>query len=131
MDGQDDVVSDLAGPTWRMRLRATRVGTWLLKLLVLVVGGVFIALGLVLVVLPGPLTIPPVLFGLWIWSTEFAWAERLRLRAAVRGRVALAAARARPVHAAAATFAGLALLVAGLVAARKYDIVDRVIDALG
>jgi hypothetical protein len=112
-------------------MRATGPGAVLLKLLVLLVGGLFIALGLVLVVLPGPLTIPPVLFGLWIWSTEFAWAERLRLRAAVKGRAALEAARRRPVHSAAATLAGLVLLVAGLVALRRYDIVGRVIDAVG
>ena len=34
-------------------------------------------------VLPGPLTIPPVLLGLWIWSTEFEWAHRFF--AAVQG----------------------------------------------
>jgi hypothetical protein len=116
---------------WRARLRATPGGAIFLKLVVLVVGALFIGLGLVLVVLPGPLTIPPVLFGLWIWSTEFAWAERLRQRAAVRGRAALEAAKQRPVHSAAATFAGLLLLVVGLVAMRKYDIVDRVIDTFG
>ena len=48
------------GPAWRTRLRATRAGALLWKLLILLVGGVFIGLGLVLVVLPGPLTIPPV-----------------------------------------------------------------------
>jgi hypothetical protein len=131
MDGQDDVVSELTGPGWRLRLRATRVGSWLLKLAVLVVGGVFIALGLVLVVLPGPLTIPPVLFGLWIWSTEFAWAERLRLRAAVRGRAALELARRRPVHSAAATTVGVLLLIAALIALSRYDVVGRVSDAFG
>ena len=120
-----------AGPAWRTRLRATRVGSLFLKLVVLLVGGFFIAVGLVLVVLPGPLTIPPIVLGLWIWSTEFAWAERLRARAAVRGRVALAAARARPVHSAAVTIAGLALLVVGLVVLDKYDIVDRLIDSVG
>ena len=36
----------------------------------------FIAGGLALAVLPGPLTIPPVLIGLWIWSSEFAFAQR-------------------------------------------------------
>ena len=119
------------GPAWRARLRSTAAGSLLLKLVVLVVGGLFIALGLVLVVLPGPLTIPPVLFGLWIWSTEFAWAERLRLKAAERGRLALAAARRRPVHSAFATASGLVLLVVALVVVRRYDIVDRVIDAVG
>src|SRR5215207_4122400 len=61
---------------WRDRVRAKpgvghgyRVGVFILGL-------VCIALGFALAVLPGPLTIPPVLLGLWIWSTEFAFAER-------------------------------------------------------
>jgi hypothetical protein len=124
-------VTESTGPAWRSRLRASATGSLLWKVLVLLVGGLFIALGLVLVVLPGPLTIPPVLLGLWIWSTEFAWAERLRVRAAVKARAALEAAKQRPVHSAAATFAGLLLLVVGLVAMRKYEIVDRLINAFG
>jgi hypothetical protein len=128
---QDGGVTEPTGPAWRSRLRENPTGALLWKVLVLLVGGVFIALGLVLVVLPGPLTIPPVLLGLWIWSTEFAWAERLRMRAAVKARAALEAAKQRPVHAAAATFAGLLLLVVGLVAISKYELVDRLIDALG
>src|SRR3954467_14277365 len=32
-----------------------------------------VALGFALAVRPGPLTIPPVLLGLWVWSTEFEW----------------------------------------------------------
>src|SRR4051812_3060392 len=43
---------------------------------VFVAGLLCIALGFALAVLPAPLTIPPVLLGLWIWSTEFAFAER-------------------------------------------------------
>lgn len=119
------------GPAWRARLRASRFGSLLWKLLVLLVGGLFIAVGLVLVVLPGPLTIPPVLFGLWIWSTEFAWAERLRVRAAVRARATLAAAKQRPARSAAATFAGLLLLVAALVMVRNYNVVDRLVGVVG
>jgi hypothetical protein len=115
----------------RSRLRTTTAGSLFWKLIVFLIGALFIALGLVLIVLPGPLTIPPVLFGLWLWSTEFAWAERLRVRAAVKGRLALEAAKERPVHSVVATFAGLALLVAGVLAVRKYDIVDRVIDSFG
>jgi hypothetical protein len=112
-----------------LRITTARSVFW--KVVVFLVGALFIALGLVLIVLPGPLTIPPVLFGLWLWSTEFAWAERLRLRAAAQGRAALAAAKQRPVHSAAATIAGLALLVGGVLALRRYDIVDRVIDSFG
>jgi len=40
-------------------------------------GLLFIVARIALAVLPGPLTIPPVLLGLWIWSTEFEWAHRL------------------------------------------------------
>jgi hypothetical protein len=116
---------------WRAKVRSTPVGAALLKLVVFVVGAVFIAIGGVLIVLPGPLTIPPVLLGVYIWSTEFAWAERLRVRAARQGRVAWDAARRRPVHSAAATLGGVAMLVAGLVAARRYDIVDRVMGSFG
>lgn len=116
---------------WRARLRATRVGSWALKAGVLLVGAFFIALGLVLVVLPGPLTIPPVLLGLYVWSTEFDWAERLRVRAAERARVAWQASRRRPVHATAATASGLLLLAAGVLALRRYDVVDRVMGAFG
>jgi hypothetical protein len=124
-------MTEVDGSGWRARLRATPAGALVLKSIVLVVGGVFISLGLVLVVLPGPLTIPPVLLGLWIWSTEFAWAERLRVRAAAQGRLAMQAARQRPVHSVVATISGLLLLVAGLWAARRYDIVDRVLGSFG
>jgi hypothetical protein len=112
-------------------MRATRGGAWLLKAIVFVFGAFFIAIGAVLIVLPGPLTIPPILLGVWIWSTEFAWAERLRVRVAAKARVAWAATRRRPMHAAAATASGLLLLVAVVAAAKRYDVVGRLMDALG
>ena len=115
----------------RARLRRHPVGSVVLKGVVLVVGLVFVALGAVLVVLPGPLTIPPVLLGLYIWSTEFAWAERLRARVAVQARTAWEVTKRRPFHAAAATATGLLLVAAALVAIRKYDVIDRVTGALG
>ncbi|MCU1589516.1 MAG: hypothetical protein JWP11_772 [Frankiales bacterium] len=124
-------MADTTPSGWRPRMRASRLGSWLLKGIVLLVGAFFIAIGLVLVVLPGPLTMPPVLLGLYIWSTEFAWAERLRLRVAVQGRLAWEAARRRPVHAAVATLSGVLLVVAGVLAVRRYDIVDRLLGALG
>ena len=49
---------------------AYRVGVFVLGLLC-------IAAGIGLAALPGPLTIPPVLLGLYIWSTEFQFAHRL------------------------------------------------------
>src|SRR5689334_23320704 len=64
---------------------------------VFVLGLAFIALGGVLIVLPGPLTIPPVLVGLWIWSTEFGWAHRLFESSKQKGREAWRHAKAHPV----------------------------------
>ena len=52
-------------------------GSWKRLIGVFVAGLLFIAVGVALAVLPGPLTIPPVLLGLWVWSTEFAFAERI------------------------------------------------------
>lgn len=50
-----------------------------------IVGGVLIALGLALIWLPGPFTIPLVVLGLLVLSREFGWAKRLLLR--IRSRV--------------------------------------------
>jgi hypothetical protein len=116
---------------WRARLRRTRAGTIALRLLVFVTGLLFVLLGGVLIVLPGPLTIPPVLLGVYIWSTEFFWAERLRDRAEEQARQAWEAAKQRPVHAALVTGGGIALAISAVVLVRKYDVVDRVLGAFG
>jgi len=115
----------------RARLRRKPGGALLLKAAVFVVGGLFIALGVALIVLPGPLTIPPILLGLYIWSTEFEWAERLRLRAAEQGREAWAATKRRPVQATLVTLGGVAALVVGLIAVQRYDVVGRVTGLFG
>ena len=88
-------------------------------------------LGLALTVLPGPLTIPPVLLGLWVWSTEFDWARRVFATFARKGRDAWKHARQHPVSSAAVTVGGLA--AAGLVfwAVGHFDLVDRGKSALG
>ena len=41
------------------------------RVAVFVAGLLLIIIGLVLIVLPGPLTIPPILLGIWLWSREF------------------------------------------------------------
>jgi uncharacterized protein (TIGR02611 family) len=58
------------------RIRANPVGRIVLRLSVLIVGLLVIALGLVLVPLPGPGWLI-VFGGLAIWSIEFNWARRL------------------------------------------------------
>ena len=98
---------------------------------VFVVGLLFVLLGLVLTVLPGPLTIPPVLVGLWVWSTEFEWARRVFATFARKGRDAWKHARQHPVSSAAVTFGGLAAAAAVFWAVGHFELVDKGKSALG
>ena len=116
---------------YRARLRRTRGGRLLVRAVVLVVGALFVALGLLLVVLPGPLTIPPILVGVYIWSTEFAWADRLRERAVHSAQEAWEQAKKRPLASGLATGGGLIAMVAGFWAVRRYGITGMVDRALG
>lgn len=50
------------------------------KTVALVIGSTSIILGAILIVLPGPFTIPFVIFGLMILSLEFVWAESLLIK---------------------------------------------------
>ncbi len=121
-----------AGPRgWRARLRRTPGGRQFLQVGVFVVGLFFILLGVALAALPGPLTIPPILLGVWIWSTEFAWADRLLERAKRSAREAWDKARRRPVTSAFVTGSGLLALGVGLYLASRYQLVDRVRDFAG
>ena len=45
------------------------------------VGSFLVLAGLVLVVLPGPFTMPLVIAGLFVLAIEFAWAERFLAKA--------------------------------------------------
>ena len=45
--------------------------------IVLVIGLTLILIGTVLIVLPGPFTMPFVIAGLFVLALEFAWAERI------------------------------------------------------
>jgi hypothetical protein len=46
------------------------------KTIVLVVGSTLIIVGSLLVVLPGPFTLPLIILGLFVLGLEFAWARR-------------------------------------------------------
>ena len=115
----------------RATLRRGRVGALLLKALVFTAGLAFVVLGCVLVVAPGPLTIPPILFGLWIWSTEFAWADRQLDRATASARVAWEDAQRRPVVSAAVTGSGLIALGVGIWLAGRYELLARTREVVG
>ena len=62
--------------SWRDRIRQKPGLGIAYRVAVFFAGLLFVLLGLALTVLPGPLTIPPILVGLWVWSTEFEWARR-------------------------------------------------------
>jgi hypothetical protein len=116
---------------WRARVRRTPGGALLLKAGAFVLGLLFILLGVALAALPGPLTIPPILLGVWIWSTEFAWAERLLDRAEASAREAWGNARRRPVLSALVTVGGLVAAGVGIWLVGRYELVDRARQAVG
>ena len=104
--------------------QAYRVGVFVLGLLC-------IALGFALAVLPGPLTIPPVLLGLWIWSTEFRFAERFFDSFKRKAQEAWAHARKHPVSSASITIGGLAAAGVAMWAVSHFELVAKGKDAAG
>ncbi len=51
------------------------------KLIVLVIGFTLISIGTVLIILPGPFTLPFMIGGLFILAIEFTWARSLLTKA--------------------------------------------------
>jgi type IV secretory pathway TrbD component len=98
---------------------------------VFVAGLACIAVGFALAVLPGPLTIPPVLLGLWIWSTEFAFAERFFDRFKDKARDAWDHAKRHPVSSALITIGGLVLAGVAFWAVGHFELVAKAKDAVG
>jgi Putative transmembrane protein (PGPGW) len=98
---------------------------------VFLAGLLCIAAGFALAVLPGPLTIPPVLFGLWIWSTEFEWAHRLFSSFQKKGKEAWEHAKRHPVTSTIGTVGGLALAGVAIWATYHYHLVDRAKEYVG
>ena len=116
---------------WKRQMRRTPGGAHAVKLIVFLVGLFFILLGLALAALPGPLTIPPILLGLYIWSTEFAWADRLLERAKRSALEAWEKAKRKPVLTALVTGSGLVAFGIGLWLTLKYDLIDRAWELVG
>jgi|SRR5262245_53773497 len=95
------------------------------RIVLFVAGLLLIITGLVLVVLPGPLTIPPILLGVWLWSLEFEFARHLLRPIKSRGGVAWTQAKEKPVHTTIVTVLGL--IGAGLFIwlTFHYDLIGR------
>ena len=116
---------------WRDRIRtkpglghAYRIGVFLVGLLC-------IAFGLALAVLPGPLTIPPILLGLWIWAAEFRFAQRFFESFKRKARDAWAHAKRHPRSSAAITLGGLVAAAAAIWAVSYFDLVAKLKDVIG
>jgi hypothetical protein len=116
---------------WRDRVRSKPGVGQAYRVGVFVVGLLCIALGFALAVLPGPLTIPPILLGLWIWSTEFRFAERFFDSFKRKGQKAWTHAKARPANSAAITASGLAAAGVAMWAVSHYELVAKSKDAVG
>jgi hypothetical protein len=112
----------------RARVHANPALAQVWRVGVFAAGLLLVALGLALAVLPGPLTIPPVLAGLWVWSTEFAWARRLFDSFKRKAKAAWAHAKQHPVSSAVVTVGGLLLVAAVVWAVGHFELVDRVRD---
>ena len=96
-----------------------------------VVGLLLIITGLVLIVLPGPLTIPPMLLGLWLWSLEFEFARRWLRPIKQKGAVARQQAQDKPVRTTVVTVLGLVGAAVVIWAALRYDLIDRGRELVG
>ena len=113
----------------RIRTKPGLAQAW--RVGVFVAGLLFVALGVALAVLPGPLTIPPVLVGLWIWSTEFHWAKRFFDSFQSKAKDAWTHAKQHPASSAAITVGGLAAAAVAFWAVGHYQLVDTIKDAVG
>ncbi|MDQ3723916.1 MAG: hypothetical protein M3376_12845 [Actinomycetota bacterium] len=116
---------------WRERMRSNPVTRQPYRITVFIAGLLCIVAGVALAVLPGPLTIPPVLLGLWIWSWEFRFAQRFFESFQEKAREAWAHAKQRPVSSALITVFGLAAAGVAMWAVVHYELVAKAKDAIG
>jgi uncharacterized membrane protein YbaN (DUF454 family) len=123
--------ADVPKGGFRDRMRSKPGIGHLYRLGVFIVGLLFIGLGFALVVLPGPLTIPPIILGLYIWSTEFEFADRLFDKMREQGKDAWEHAKRKPVSSTIITVAGLVGAGVAIWAVTKYDLIEKGKDAIG
>jgi hypothetical protein len=121
----------VAKGSWRDRIRTKPGLAQVWRIGVFALGLLCVALGLALAVLPGPLTIPPVLLGLWVWSTEFRWARRFFETFKEKARSTWAHAKQHPASSVLITVGGLAAAGAAFWAVGHFQLVDRLKDAMG
>jgi uncharacterized membrane protein YbaN (DUF454 family) len=101
------------------------------RVVLFVAGLLLILLGLALIVLPGPLTIPPILLGLWLWSLEFEFARHWLRPIKKQGSAAWDTAKEKPIHTTVVTVLGLVGAGFLIWAALRYDLLDRGRELVG
>lgn len=117
--------------SWRDRIRSKPGLAQAWRIGVFVAGLLCVAIGFALAVLPGPLTIPPVLLGLWIWSTEFEWARRFFVAFKEKAAATWAHAKHHPVSSIVITGGGLVVAGVAIWAVDRFAVVDRVQAVIG
>ena len=117
--------------SFRARMHANRGTALAWRIGVFLAGLICVAVGIALTVLPGPLTIPPIVLGLWIWSTEFAWARSIFETAKRKAKETWAHARQHPLSSAVVTVGGLAAAGVVIWTVGHYQLVDKGVTALG
>ena len=101
------------------------------RVVLFVAGLLLILLGLALIVLPGPLTIPPILLGVWLWSLEFEFARHWLRPIKKQGSAAWDTAKEKPIHTGVVTTLGLVGAGFLIWAALRYDFLDRGREMVG
>ena len=115
---------------WRDRIRTKPGIGQLYRAGVFIAGLLCVAAGFALAVLPGPLTIPPVLLGLYIWSTEFRFAKKIFESFKKKAHDAWAHAKLHPVSSTLITVGGLAAAGVAAWAVSRYELIDKAKDAI-
>ena len=115
---------------WRDRVRRKPGLRECYRVAIFAAGLLCIVAGVALMVLPGPLTIPPILLGLWIWSTEFRFAQRFFDAFKKKARDAWAHAKLHPATSACVTGGGLLAAGAAIWAVSHFRLVDMAKDTI-
>jgi putative transmembrane protein PGPGW len=115
---------------WRDRVRSKPGLRETYRVGIFAAGLLCIAAGVALMVLPGPLTIPPVLLGLWIWSTEFRFAKRSFTAFKDKARDAWSHAKIHPTTSACITGGGLLAAGTAVWAVSRFGVIDMAKEAI-
>jgi hypothetical protein len=112
----------------RQKVRRLPAGNLIVRIGIFVLGAAFIALGFALVALPGPLTIPPILLGLAIWSLEFDFAQAWLEKAKVPAQKAWDEAKLHPWRTGVVSGGGMVLALVAAILAARWGLIDHARD---